>query len=69
MPPSNSQVPKIELNHDGTITLYVDVYNFEAGTPIEVSGQATQMNGALPPRYFFQAIDAPGNARVLVNGT
>jgi Animal haem peroxidase len=66
MPPSNSQVPKIELNHDGTITLYVDVYNFEAGTPIEVSGQATQMNGAVAAFYDVKEMpDTSGGGAVI----
>ena len=32
MPPTNSQVPRIQLNDDGSITLLVNVYGFEKGT-------------------------------------
>jgi hypothetical protein len=47
MPPTNSQVPRIELNTSGTISLMVDVYGFDTGTLVEVSGQLTQENGAI----------------------
>ena len=39
---SNSAVSRIELNQDGTINLMVDVYGFDPGAPVEISGQATQ---------------------------
>jgi hypothetical protein len=42
-----SEVPRIELNGDGTVTLYVKVGGFDAGTPVEISGHATQTNGAM----------------------
>ena len=42
-----SQVPRIQLNNDGTISLEVNVSGFEEGTPVEISGQATQENGAV----------------------
>jgi hypothetical protein len=42
-----SQVPKIELNLDGTVNFYVNVGGFRVGTPVEISGQATQTNGAV----------------------
>ena len=44
---SNSEVPRIELNGDGTVTLYVKVGGFDEGTPVEISGHATQTNGAM----------------------
>jgi len=44
---SLSEVPRIELNGDGTVTLYVKVGGFDAGTPVEISGHATQTNGAM----------------------
>jgi hypothetical protein len=43
----NSEVPRIELNGDGTVTLYVRVSGFDEGTPVEISGQATQTSGAM----------------------
>jgi hypothetical protein len=55
---SNSQVPRIELNQDDTINLVVNVYGFDAGTPIEISGQATQNNGAVATFYSLQNMPA-----------
>ena len=53
-----SQVPKITLNEDNTITVYVKVYNFDVGTPVEISGQATQVNGAVATFYNVQQMPA-----------
>jgi Animal haem peroxidase len=50
---TNSEVPTVQLNTDGTISLVVDVYGFDEGTPIEISGQATQENGAVASFYSF----------------
>src|SRR6516225_10071000 len=47
----HSAVSRVELNHDDTINLVVNVYGFDAGTPIEISGQATQTNGAVATFY------------------
>jgi hypothetical protein len=44
---SFSEVPRIELNQDGTVTFYVNVGGFKVGTPVEISGYATQSNGAV----------------------
>jgi hypothetical protein len=41
-----SEVPRIELNHDGTVTFFVNIGGFRAGTPVEISGYASQTNGA-----------------------
>ena len=54
----NSEVPRVELNQDGTISLEVNVDGFDAGTPVEISGQATQANGAIATFY-----ERPDNAR------
>jgi hypothetical protein len=54
----NSQVPRIELNQDDTISLEVHVYGFDVGTPIEISGQVTQENGAVATFYSVQEIPA-----------
>jgi hypothetical protein len=51
----NSQVPRIELNPDGSINIKVSVYGFDEGTPVELSGQATQINGAVATFYQVQA--------------
>ena len=42
-----SEVPRIELSQDGTVTLFVNVGGFRVGTPVEISGYATQANGAV----------------------
>jgi hypothetical protein len=52
-----SQVPTIQLNKDGTISLEVSVYGFEKDTPVEISGQATQENGAVAA--FFSVLTMP----------
>jgi hypothetical protein len=54
----NSQVPSIILNSDETISIQVDVYGFAAGTPVEISGQATQDSGAIASFYSVQAVPA-----------
>lgn len=61
---SSSHVSRIELNQDDTINLVVNVYGFDAGTPIEISGQATQTNGAVATFYRIQNMPASkaGNA-------
>jgi hypothetical protein len=55
---SNSEVPKIQLNQNGTISLEVNVYGFDEGTPIEIFGQATQANGSVAAFYSVQKIPA-----------
>jgi hypothetical protein len=54
--PSNSQVPKVVLNQDDTISIEVNVYGFDAGMPVELTGQATQANGAIASFYSVQAM-------------
>jgi hypothetical protein len=41
-----SEVPRIELNQDGTATFFVNIGGFRVGTPVEISGYASQANGA-----------------------
>lgn len=60
MPASNSQVPIIVLHDDNTISIQVDIYGFAAGTPIKISGQATQDSGAVASFYSVQ--DVPAHA-------
>ena len=55
---SNSQVPRIQLNQDNSISIEVNVYGFDTGTPVELSGQATQANGAVATFYQVQATPA-----------
>jgi Animal haem peroxidase len=63
-----SAVPRITLNDDDTISLVVNVDGFKAGTPIELSGQATQTNGAVATFYSVQEMPAYGtkSAQLLV---
>ena len=56
----NSAVSRIELNQDGTINLMVDVYGFDPGEPVEISGQATQENGAVATFYSVQKMPPSG---------
>jgi hypothetical protein len=54
----HSEVPRIELNQDDTISLYVSVYGFDAGTPVEIFGQATQGDGVIASFYDVQMMPA-----------
>src|SRR6185437_8712447 len=53
-----SAVTRVELNQDDTISLMVTVYGFEKGTPIEISGQVIQDNGAVGTFYSVQEMPA-----------
>ena len=55
-----SEVPRIELNRDGTVTFFVNVGGFRVGTPVEISGYATQTNGAVATFYDVQPMP-PGD--------
>ena len=70
----HTQVPEIELI-DNRLSLTVEVFGFETGTIVEISGHATQANGAIatfydvqslpramPPRGSILTIDAPRSA-------
>ena len=54
---TNSQVPRIQLNDDDSISLVVDVYGFDKGTQVEISGEATQANGAVA--VFYSTLEMP----------
>jgi hypothetical protein len=56
----NSEVPRVELNRDGTINLVVNVVGFAAGAPIEISGQVTQDNGAVATFNSVNPMPASG---------
>jgi hypothetical protein len=62
MPPiqPNSEVPIVELNHDGTINVVVNVTGFAAGAPVEISGQVTQDNGAVATFYSVRPMPQSG---------
>jgi hypothetical protein len=53
-----SAVRQVTLNKDDTITLSVEVYNFDEDSLIEISGQATQANGAVATFYSIQPVPA-----------
>jgi hypothetical protein len=59
-----SAVSKITLDQSGKITLYVTVPGWEEGLPIEISGQATQENGAVATFYSVQEMPASGVLQV-----
>ncbi|HEY1920231.1 MAG TPA: hypothetical protein VGH27_32070 [Streptosporangiaceae bacterium] len=56
----HSRVTKIVLKTDGTLALTIDLFGFEAGELIEVSGSATQVNGAIATFYDLQDLPSPG---------
>jgi hypothetical protein len=55
---SNGEVARVHLNADDTISLEVSVHGFDEGTPIEISGQAIQANGAIASFYSVQEMPA-----------
>src|SRR5215468_9240209 len=62
----NGEASRIHLNPDGTINLEVKVSGFDEGTPIEISGQLTQPNGAVGSFYSVQEMPAhTGESAVL----
>lgn len=50
----HTEVPEIELRDDDSVSLTVEVFGFEAGIPVEISGSATQANGAIATFYDIQ---------------
>lgn len=56
----NSEVTRVELNTDNTINLVVNVAGFAAGTPVELSGQVTQENGAVATFYSVEQMPPSG---------
>ena len=61
----HTEVPEIELRDDDSIGLTVEVFGFEAGTPVEISGHATQANGAIATFYDIQNLPARQSRRRL----
>jgi hypothetical protein len=61
-----NKVNKIELNKGNTISLEVSVDGFEVGAPIEISGQATQINGAVATFYDVQTVPQPNDDKQTV---
>jgi hypothetical protein len=50
----HTEVTEIELRDDGSIVLVIEVFGFEPGTPVEITGSATQANGAIATFYDLQ---------------
>ena len=58
-----NKVNNIRLNTDNTISLDVSVDGFDVGSPIEVSGDVTQANGAVATFYSVQTVPPPNDAK------
>lgn len=56
-----NKVNNIRLNEDNTISLDVSVDGFEEGSPIEISGDVTQANGAVATFYSVQTVPSPND--------
>jgi hypothetical protein len=50
----HTAVTEIELRDDDGIVLIIEVFGFDAGTRVEISGSATQANGAIATFYDIQ---------------
>jgi hypothetical protein len=64
-----SEVPRIELNQNGTVTFFVNIGGFRVNTPVEISGFATQTNGATATFRNVQPMppeSAPGAGAIVV---
>ncbi len=57
---THSEVTEIQLRDDRSLALTVEVFGFEAGTPVEVSGNATQASGAMATFYEIHALPPAG---------
>jgi hypothetical protein len=60
-----SWVTAIELKNNNTITLHVRVDGFGPGTPVEISGYATQPNGAVATFYDIQKMPDTAGAAIM----
>lgn len=54
-----NKVNNIRLNADNTISLDVSVDGFDADSPIEISGDVTQANGAVATFYKVGTVPKP----------
>jgi hypothetical protein len=61
-----NKVNNIRLNQDNTISLDVSVDGFDVGSPIEISGDVTQTNGAVATFYNVQAVPSPDSQGQMV---
>jgi hypothetical protein len=58
-PKPHTQVRKIQLKEDGSISLTIEVFGFDEGTIVEISGHATQANVAIATFYVVQDLLPP----------
>ena len=56
----HTEVSEIELRDDGSIALTIEVFGLDRSTPVELSGHATQPNGAIATFYDIQSLPAGG---------
>lgn len=61
-----NKVNSIRLNEDNTISLDVSVDGFEEGSPIEISGDVTQANGAVATFFKVKTVPKPISGRETV---
>lgn len=61
-----NKVNNIRLNQDNTISLDVSVDGFDVGSPIEISGDVTQANGAVATFYNVQTVPSPDSQGQMV---
>jgi hypothetical protein len=64
-----SEVPRIELNQDGTVTFFVNIGGFRTETPVEISAYASQTNGATATLRWVEPMppeSAPGQGAIVV---
>jgi hypothetical protein len=59
----HTRVPEIELRDDGSIALTIEVFGFEDPALIEISGSATQANGAIATFYDIQNLPPAESGR------
>jgi hypothetical protein len=63
----HTEVLEIELRTDGSFACTVEVFGFEVGTDVEISGSATQSNGAIAIFSDIQSLPPaqPGGGSVV----
>jgi hypothetical protein len=57
---ANSEVVRVELKEDGSTNLYLEVWGYDAGTPVEISGTIIQASGTAGSFYEVQQIPSHG---------
>jgi hypothetical protein len=65
----HTQVNEIEFKDDSSLVFIIDVFGFEPGAKLEISGSATQANGAIATFYDIQDLppaNPDGGSRLTV---